>query len=148
MILKFLKSLMFNDIAEEERNQMMNGNATGAGDVSENGDSLHPQLLSPTKISSRTVVTENDPLGALMDEQDEIIQVHQQQPQTQEQLEKMRIQSAMYSDTPILFKGHRSATFDEGCNLTKGMNRSETMPMASITSSFANIGSSLKFGFR
>ena len=146
--MKCQKSLIFNDIAEEERNQMMNGNGTGAGDVSENGDSLNSQLLSPTKISPRTVVTENDPLGALMDEQDEIIQVHQQQPQTQEQLEKMRIQSAMYSDTPILFKGHRSATFDEGCNLTKGMNRSETMPMASITSSFANIGSSLKFGFR
>lgn len=91
---------------------------------------------------------ENDPLGALLDnEPDEIIQVQQTQPLTEEQLEKARIQEAMFSDQPVLFKGHRSATFDDATNLNKGIHRSETMPVQSITSSIANIGSSLKFGF-
>jgi hypothetical protein len=97
---------------------------------------------------TRTVVLENDPLGALIDnEPDEIIQVQQSQPLTEEQLEKQRIQAAMFSDQPVLFKGHRSATFDDASNLNKGIHRSETMPVQSITSSIANIGSSLKFGF-
>lgn len=105
--------------------------------------------LNPRRILSRTVVLENDPLGALLDnEPDEIIQVHQQtQPMTEEQLEKARIQQAMFSDQPVLFKGHRSATFDDTSSINKGMHRSETMPVQSITSSIANIGSSLKFGF-
>lgn len=98
---------------------------------------------------SRTVVTENDPLGALIDnETDEIIQVQQSQPMTEEQLEKARIHEAMFSDQPVLFKGHRSATFENASNLNKGMHRSDTMPTQSITSSIASIGSSLKFGFR
>lgn len=92
------------------------------------------------------MVTENDPLGALIDEPDEILEL-QQIPKTIDELEKMRIQHEMYSDQPVLFKGHRSATFDESSNINKGIHRSETMPMSSITSSFANIGSSLKFGF-
>lgn len=92
---------------------------------------------------------ENDPLGALLDsEPDEIIQVQQTQEMTEEQLEKARIQEAMFSDQPVLFKGHRSATFDDSANLNKSMHRSETMPVQSITNSIANIGSSLKFGFR
>jgi hypothetical protein len=73
--------------------------------------------------------------------------VQQTQPLTEEQLEKQRIQAAMFSDQPVLFKGHRSATFDDASNLNKGIHRSETMPVQSITSSIANIGSSLKFGF-
>ena len=102
---------------------------------------------SKTRIT-RTVVLENDPLGALLDnEPDEIIQVQQTQPLTEEQLEKQRIQTAMFADQPVLFKGHRSATFDDAANLNKGIHRSETMPVQSITSSIANIGSSLKFGF-
>ena len=101
-----------------------------------------------SRISSRTVVLENDPLGALLDnEPDEIIQVQQTQPLTEEQQEKARIQQAMFSDQPVLFKGHRSATFDDSSSISKGMHRSETMPVQSITSSIANIGSSLKFGF-
>lgn len=93
-------------------------------------------------------MTENDPLGALLDETDEIIQVQQTQPLTEEQIEKARIREAMFADQPRLFKGHRSATFENASNLNKGMHRSDTMPAQSITSSFANIGSSLKFGFR
>lgn len=100
------------------------------------------------RVLSRTVVLENDPLGALLDnEPDEIIQVQQAQPLTDEQREKARIQEAMFADQPILFKGHRSATFDDASHLNKGIHRSETMPVQSITTSIANIGSSLKFGF-
>lgn len=91
-------------------------------------------------------MTENDPLGALIDEPDEILEL-QQTPKTHEELEKLRVQNEIFSDQPVLFKGHRSATFDESSNIAKGMHRSDTMPMSSITSSFANIGSSLKFGF-
>lgn len=93
-------------------------------------------------------MTENDPLGALLDETDEIIQVQQSQPMTEEQMEKARIREAMFADEPRLFKGHRSATFENASNLNKGMHRSDTMPTQSITSNFANIGSSFKFGFR
>lgn len=104
---------------------------------------------STQRVIPRTVVLENDPLGAFIDnEPDEIIQVQQNQTMTPEQLEKARITAAMFADQPILFKGHRSATFDDAANLNKGIHRSETMPMQSITSSIANIGSSLKFGFR
>lgn len=101
------------------------------------------------RVLSRTVVLENDPLGALLDNEpdDEIIQVQQAQPLTDEQREKARIQEAMFADQPILFKGHRSATFDDASHLNKGIHRSETMPVQSITSSIANIGSTLKFGF-
>jgi hypothetical protein len=74
--------------------------------------------------------------------------VQQTQTMTAEQLEKSRIHEAMFADQPVLFKGHRSATFDDASHLNKGIHRSETMPMQSITSSIANIGSSLKFGFR
>lgn len=55
--------------------------------------------------------------------------------------------NTMYTDKPILFKGQRSATFDESTNLNKSMHRSETMPGSSVTTSLANIGSSLKFSF-
>jgi hypothetical protein len=107
-------------------------------------------LFCHFRVSPRTVVTENDPLGALIDnESDEIIQVQQTQPMTAEQMEKARIHEAMFADQPILFKGHRSQTFENASNLNKGMHRSDTMiPSQSLTSSIANIGSSLKFGFR
>lgn len=53
----------------------------------------------------------------------------------------------MYSDKPILFKGQRSATFDESTQLNKNMQRSETMPGTSVASSLANLGSSFKINF-
>lgn len=53
----------------------------------------------------------------------------------------------MYSDKPILFKGQRSATFDESTQLNKNMHRSETMPGSSVASSLANLGSSFKLNF-
>lgn len=111
---------------------------------------MHGALINIFRVSSRIVVTENDPLGALEDDNEcnEIIQVQQSQPMTEEQLEKARIHAAMFSDQPVLFKGIRSQTFENASNLNKGMHRSDTMPTNSLTSSIANIGSSLKFGFR
>ncbi|KAG5671963.1 hypothetical protein PVAND_002128 [Polypedilum vanderplanki] len=136
--LKCQKSLKFNENEESQ-----NGHLLSNGNYDSN-----EALKSPTKVSTRTVVTENDPLGALLDnEADEIIQVQQTQPMTEEQLEKARIHEAMFADQPVLFKGHRSQTFENAANLNKGMHRSDTMPTQSLTSSIANIGSSLKFGF-
>lgn len=49
----------------------------------------------------------------------------------------------IYTDQPILFRGHRSQTFDESMtNVNKSMHRSETMPANSVASSLAN---SIKF---
>lgn len=55
--------------------------------------------------------------------------------------------NTLYSDKPILFKGQRSATFDESTQLNKNMHRSETMPGSSVASSLANLGSSFKLNF-
>lgn len=139
--MKCQKVLKFNESEELDDNgqRITNGNHV---------DDLNVPKLSPSKVSPRTVVTENDPLGALEDnETDEIIQVQQSQPLTEEQREKARIHEAMFSEQPVLFKGIRSQTFENASNLNKGMHRSDTMPTQSLTSSFASIGSSLKFGF-
>lgn len=88
------------------------------------------------------MVVQNDPLGAL-NEDDEVAEVAPPPPQT----ENYNNNNTMYTDQPILFKGQRSATFDESMHLNKGIHRSETMPAATLTSSLAGIGSSLKFSF-
>ncbi|XP_055601760.1 DENN domain-containing protein Crag-like isoform X1 [Uranotaenia lowii] len=131
---------------------------------SENGNSSQEELsngnldksaVSPTKVCNRTLVTQDDPLGALNDTE-ELLEV-------QQSVEKMSINgggttnggnhfqahnNTIYTDQPILFKGQRSATFDDSLQLNKSMHRSETMPVtSSVTSSFASIGSSLKFNF-
>ncbi|KAH8387922.1 hypothetical protein KR093_010337 [Drosophila rubida] len=110
------------------------------------------RVQSPTKISPRTPVTQNDPLGALNEEES----TPTQQPEAQAEVAgaasasaAAQLNSNMYSDKPILFRGQRSATFDESTQIGKSMHRSETMPVASsgVTHSLANIGSSLKFTF-
>lgn len=53
----------------------------------------------------------------------------------------------LFSDKPILFRGQRSATFDESVPLNSNLQRSETMPGSSVTSSLVNLGSTLKFNF-
>lgn len=96
-------------------------------------------------------MTQNDPLGALNEEESAAAAsakpaVEQEQDQQQQQ---RQVDSSIYSDKPILFRGQRSATFDESTQIGKSMHRSETMPVASsgVTHSLANIGSSLKFTF-
>ncbi|KAM8720453.1 hypothetical protein ACLKA7_006491 [Drosophila subpalustris] len=106
------------------------------------------RVQSPTKISPRTPVTQNDPLGALNEEE---ATPTQQPPEIPPEMgaATAALNSNMYSDKPILFRGQRSATFDESTQIGKSMHRSETMPVASsgVTHSLANIGSSLKFTF-
>ncbi|XP_055372585.1 DENN domain-containing protein Crag [Condylostylus longicornis] len=98
---------------------------------------------SPTKMSPRTPVTQNDPLGAL---NDDIVQTKLVEGNKVEE-KQINVNHNLYSDTPVLFKGQRSATFDGGTFLNKGMHRSETMPTSRVTSSLSNFGSSLKFNF-
>ncbi|KAH8240501.1 hypothetical protein KR038_007994 [Drosophila bunnanda] len=108
------------------------------------------RVQSPTKISPRTPVTQNDPLGAL-NEEESAATATGATPAAEEQQEQQprQVDSSLYSDKPILFRGQRSATFDESTQIGKSMHRSETMPVASsgVTHSLANIGSSLKFTF-
>jgi len=94
-------------------------------------------------------VTQNDPLGALNEEESTASATPTQQAQQDQQHSQSQIDSSMYTDKPILFRGQRSATFDESTQIGKSMHRSETMPVASsgVTNSLANIGSSLKFTF-
>ncbi|XP_017089180.2 DENN domain-containing protein Crag isoform X2 [Drosophila bipectinata] len=108
------------------------------------------RVQSPTKISPRTPVTQNDPLGALNEEESGSSGTPTQQTQPAvETSSHTQMDSSIYSDKPILFRGQRSATFDESTQIGKSMHRSETMPVASsgVTHSLANIGSSLKFTF-
>ncbi|XP_013113202.2 DENN domain-containing protein Crag isoform X1 [Stomoxys calcitrans] len=109
---------------------------------------LAREIQSPTKISPRTPVTQNDPLGALNEDE------HPSIPMTTTSIQDHTSDSTssynnntMYSDKPILFKGQRSATFDESTQLNKNMHRSETMPGTSVASSLANLGSSFKINF-
>ncbi|KAH8273425.1 hypothetical protein KR026_010410 [Drosophila bipectinata] len=107
------------------------------------------RVQSPTKISPRTPVTQNDPLGALNEEESGSSGTPTQQTQPAVESRHTQMDSSIYSDKPILFRGQRSATFDESTQIGKSMHRSETMPVASsgVTHSLANIGSSLKFTF-
>ncbi|KAK4881396.1 hypothetical protein RN001_004715 [Aquatica leii] len=103
-----------------------------------------PSKTSPTKISPRTPVTENDPLGALEIEQ-EVEEVNS--VRTSDNTQQMN--RAIPTDEPILFRSsvQRSATFEGSPPTQNKIHRSETMPGNSITSSLAGISSSLKIGF-
>lgn len=84
------------------------------------GSLFNSFISSTSRISPRTLVTQDDPLGAL-NEDDEVIEV-QQTPQ----IESISINNnTMYTDQPILFKGQRSATFDDSTHLNKSLHRSE-----------------------
>lgn len=94
------------------------------------------------RISSRTQVVNNDPLGAL-NEDEEVAAIDP----TPQEIDLKLNNNTMYSDQPVLFMGHRSATFDDTVQFNKSIHRSETMPAVTLTSSLAGIGSSLKFSF-
>uniref|UniRef100_A0A182PR40 UDENN domain-containing protein n=1 Tax=Anopheles epiroticus TaxID=199890 RepID=A0A182PR40_9DIPT len=103
---------------------------------------------SPTKISPRTLVTQDDPLGALNDNLTEEMEIQRESLDETHDRSQMSNNNTIYTDQPILFKGQRSATFDDSTQLSKSMQRSETMPMTStITSGFGSLGSTLKFNF-
>lgn len=58
--------------------------------------------------------------------------------------------SPMLSDDPVLFKSsvHRSATFEGSPPTQNKIQRSETVPAATVASSLASLSSSFKIGFR
>lgn len=98
------------------------------------------------RIPPRTLVTQNDPLGALNDE-DEIRVLANKGCETPE-MGKTTKSNSMFSDQPILFRGQRSATFDEAMSTSKSMQRSRTLPSTSSAANFAGIGTTFKFNFR
>ncbi|KAJ3666052.1 hypothetical protein Zmor_001507 [Zophobas morio] len=98
---------------------------------------------SPGKISPRTVVTQNDPLGAF----------DQPPPPktcvTPPPEPVVANQNPLLTDEPVLFKStvHRSATFEGSPPAQSKLHRSETVPAATVASSLASLSSSLKMGF-
>ncbi|XP_031337524.1 DENN domain-containing protein Crag-like isoform X3 [Photinus pyralis] len=102
-----------------------------------------PSKTTPTKISPRTPVTENDPLGALE-------QPIEEETKCLPTVEVVHVnRTSVHTDDPVLFRSsvQRSATFEGSPPTQNKLHRSETMPAASIASSLAGIGSSLKMGF-
>lgn len=94
-------------------------------------------------------MTQDDPLGALNGLDVPVINTQKPTDGDQKHItNNNNINDTIYTDTPILFKGHRSATFEDSMQLSKNMHRSETMPNANtVTSSLANLGTSLKLNF-
>lgn len=91
------------------------------------------------------MVEEYDPLGALAseDQSTNISSKKRASLEGQSEVQQMDNKKHLFTDQPILFRGHRSQTFDESINaVNKSMQRSETMPANSVTSSLAN---SIKF---
>lgn len=100
-------------------------------------------------MSPRTLVTENDPLGAL--EQPVTCCVTPPPENNNPPIEPVQQQqSVIVSDDPILFRTsvQRSATFEGSPPAQNKIHRSETVPAATVASSLASLGSSLKIGFR
>lgn len=100
-------------------------------------------------------MTQNDPLGALNIDALESEEEKQKESTMMEMTNNNNNNNNniggkdqhLFTDKPILFRGQRSATFDESIPLNSNMQRSETMPGSSVTSSLANLGSTLKFNF-
>lgn len=91
------------------------------------------------RTSPRTLVTENDPLGALDQPIEEI-------PSQPDLPPPISYSNPPPTDDPILFRNsvHRSATFEGSPPTQNKLHRSETVPAAMVTSGFASIGSSIK----
>lgn len=107
-------------------------------------------LFSFFRLSSRVPVTQNDPLGALNFntlEKENKCKESNVTEQTPDTVNSTIFKDNIFTDKPILFRGQRSATFDESIPFNSNMQRSETMPGSSVTSSLANLGSTLKFNF-
>ncbi|XP_017770333.1 PREDICTED: DENN domain-containing protein 4C isoform X2 [Nicrophorus vespilloides] len=112
-----------------------------------NGDEAFEkdEKSSPSKTSPRTVVTENDPLGALNDEEPTPPTITPPPESTATTPPSF----AMPSDEPILFRNsvQRSATFEGSPPAQSKIHRSETVPAATVASSLASLGSSFKMNF-
>uniref|UniRef100_A0A336K1N9 CSON010684 protein n=1 Tax=Culicoides sonorensis TaxID=179676 RepID=A0A336K1N9_CULSO len=147
--MKCQRILDFHDEIEENGVEKINGHESSSNEeLTEQMKEL--SVKSPVKIPSRVIVTEDDPLGALnlngsMEHEDPKKSNSDQNHHTNN---NNNINDTIYTDTPILFKGHRSATFEDSMQLSKNMHRSDTLPNANtVTSSLANLGTSLKLNF-
>lgn len=97
------------------------------------------------RVSPRTPVTQNDPLGALNEEEEELIKIEKTSVESQNSY--LIENNTIYTDQPILFRGQRSQTFDDSTRMYSNMQRSKTMPPSSVSSGFAGLGQSFKFSF-
>ncbi|XP_050303114.1 DENN domain-containing protein Crag isoform X2 [Anthonomus grandis grandis] len=98
---------------------------------------------SPTKVSPREVITENDPLGAFRPPEptpDRIKQNH-----SVPNIET----NPVLTDEPVLFRNsvQRSATFEGSPPSQNKLHRSETVPASTVASSLASLGSTFKISF-
>ncbi|XP_064212569.1 DENN domain-containing protein Crag isoform X3 [Tribolium castaneum] len=98
---------------------------------------------SPGKVSPRTLVTQNDPLGAFDQAPPPKTSITPPPEPVQSN------QNLLLTDDPVLFKStvHRSATFEGSPPAQSKIHRSETVPAATVASSLASLGSSFKLGF-
>lgn len=103
-------------------------------------------LFNFCRVSPRTPVTQNDPLGALNEEEEELIKIEKTSGVETKNAYSIK-NNTIYTDQPILFRGQRSATFDESTQMYKSMQRSKTMPPSSVSSSFAGLGQTFKLSF-
>ncbi|ERL87686.1 hypothetical protein D910_05076 [Dendroctonus ponderosae] len=111
-----------------------------------NGDAIaENDKNSPTKVSPRELITENDPLGAFQPPLEEVSETQAKEndsvPETQT--------NPVLTDEPVLFRNsvHRSATFEGSPPSQNKLHRSETVPAATVASSLASLGSSFKLTF-
>ncbi|XP_076260425.1 DENN domain-containing protein Crag isoform X2 [Rhynchophorus ferrugineus] len=108
-------------------------------------DIMENDKNSPSKISPREVITENDPLGAFNQPTEE----PPKNPSNETHSVPSSDTNPVLSDEPVLFRNsvQRSATFEGSPPSQSKLHRSETTPAVTMTSSLANIGSSLKISF-
>ncbi|KAL1505338.1 hypothetical protein ABEB36_004927 [Hypothenemus hampei] len=103
--------------------------------------------VSPTKMSPRELITENDPLGAL---QHAIVKsmTENQSKETDSVQTHSEIRPVL-TDEPVLFRNsvQRSATFEGSPPSQNKLHRSETVPASTVASSLANLGTTFKMSF-
>lgn len=122
------KALQFNNNSIEEKELLENGNS------------------SPGKVS-REIITENDPLGAFTLPLEDANAPRT--PQPSQFTDSPLIKNNNLTIEPVLFRSsvQRSATFEGSPPSQSKLHRSETVPAATVASSLASFGSSLKLGF-
>lgn len=100
---------------------------------------------------SRSLLTEDDPLGALNKEVE--IQASSDEAKSSKTADRSyNFKNDFLSDQPILFRWRKSATFEDANSLNLNKAKANTIPSTnSISSSISNISSSVaafKFNFR
>ncbi|XP_066252860.1 DENN domain-containing protein Crag isoform X1 [Euwallacea similis] len=102
-------------------------------------------INSPTKVSPREVITANDPLGAF----EQLIDAISDNGAKENQSVPITETNPVLSAEPVLFRNsvQRSATFEGSPPSQNKLQRSETVPAATVASSLVSLGSSFKISF-